>query len=372
MFCNSEVEGALQSCPYCSGPLEVKLERRWSVNRGLPSMWRYETMLPRPPRRLTLNEGFTPILRLKDVVIKNETRNPTRTYADRGSSLLASFAKREHYNVFFEPDAGLSLVTYLLRAGCSVSVYVELERVSIHELLAIAAQKVSVLFSKPPSKTEVLRYDNPLMLEGLKTLAYEIYEQVGLSKGIVVPGETGTLAIALARGFETLEELGLISYVPEIVVSALEGRSSVLGHVASRIRGIRICEVSSRDALQAMLELARAGLYVRLLSATAYLTAKRLGSDYLAVLTSSEYREPQRLRVRGDYTPLQRLVLRVLEERCGEWLTAYEVWKLIGGPWSLRGVYKALSSLERKGAVVTGYKALGLRKTRVYAIASST
>ncbi|WP_243674530.1 hypothetical protein [Vulcanisaeta distributa] len=55
---------------------------------------------------------------------------------------------------------------------------------------------------------------SPLFLDGVKTIAYELYEQVGEVEGVVLPMERGYLALAIYEGFRELREWGgsLVNY----------------------------------------------------------------------------------------------------------------------------------------------------------------
>ncbi len=52
-------------------------------------------------------------------------------------------------------------------------------------------------------------YGEPIFLDGVKTIAYELYEQVGEVEGVVLPMERGYLALAVYEGFRELREWGV-------------------------------------------------------------------------------------------------------------------------------------------------------------------
>src|SRR5262245_37097371 len=68
------------------------------IARGPANLWRYAPLLPvaNPQDAVSLGEGYTPLLRtprlgralgLKDVLVKDEGRNPSGTFKDRGASV---------------------------------------------------------------------------------------------------------------------------------------------------------------------------------------------------------------------------------------------------------------------------------------------
>ena len=60
------------------------------------SLWRYASVLPKIKERVTLGEGFTPLIPISEkIFVKNETVNPTGSFKDRGMSLAISMAKEQ-------------------------------------------------------------------------------------------------------------------------------------------------------------------------------------------------------------------------------------------------------------------------------------
>ncbi|WP_054850412.1 threonine synthase [Vulcanisaeta sp. JCM 14467] len=165
-------------CPRCGFPLITEPRNTLRIDRDKPSILRYASVLNYGPRVVSLGEGFTRIRRINGVMIKDESRNPTGSFMDRGSSVLISNVKGE-VKVLFEEDFTLSIATYANAAGINVRVYVDPDRVGAYpELLRLSIMNnVSVEFG---SKREVnVYYGEPLFLDGIKTIAYELYEQVG-------------------------------------------------------------------------------------------------------------------------------------------------------------------------------------------------
>ncbi|MEM2204496.1 MAG: pyridoxal-phosphate dependent enzyme [Sulfolobales archaeon] len=356
-------------CPSCGAPLEILINRRWSIARSTPSMWRYETMLPRSGGIVTLGEGLTPVRRVRGVLIKDETRNPTRSYVDRGSSVLASNICIDKAVISYSPDLSISLATYLARREIDLTVSVNGPVSSSNEIIEISRLGVRIVFG---DLNPNIYYEDPYMIEGFKTISYEIYEQLGHVKRVCIPAEEGVLAYSIARGFKTLEELGIAQESPEIVATTTSHRGVVgMRDVLLKIGGVRIERIDDQDIVEAIIELSSRGIYMRPISATSYAFSKRM-RNCVAVITGSEikripYMNPRRIYSGSRVTELQKRIVEVLS-RSNEGMTAYEVWKRIGGDSSLRGVYTSIEALVRRGMLTATLSLRGSRKIKLYRV----
>ena len=356
-------------CPHCGFPLIVEPRGALRIDRDKPSILRYASALNYGPRVVSLGEGFTRIRRVSGVLIKDESRNPTGSFMDRGSSVLISNIDSE-VRALFEEDFTLSIATYANAVGISVKVYVDPDRVGAYpELLRLSVMSnVSIEFS---GKREVnVYYGDPLFLDGVKTIAYELYEQVGEVEGVVLPMERGYLALAIYEGFRELREWGFISELPRLIL--VKHRTGKVGDIGSWLietANARVVDVGDEETIRSMIELARSGMYVKPVSAMAYAVASTLGRDYVAVITGTGVKEYRVGRELGGLTKLQEAVIGVLEG--SRPLTAYEVWERLGGAATIQGVYKALNSLVRRGLVAFNYEVRGNKKVRVYSLLSN-
>ena len=329
------------------------LNKEWKVEEKEASIWRYRGMLP-IDKGVSLGEGITPVRRVMGVQVKDETRNPTGSYADRGSTVLTSVLRPSEVNLIFERDLTLSISEYLRASGSRVRVSVDPEDVDLIELLYLANTGADITFDKiRPS----FSYHNPLMLEGFKTLAYELYEQLN-PKGVVLPAETGFLGYSVVRGFQELEELGLISS-PQVILAAHEEADHPMLDFVQGL-GARVVRVKARDALYTLLSLSKAGVVVKPVSAMAYHVSKSTG--YVAVLTATGMRKVPKLREKSSH--LQEKVIKSLSE--GE-KTAYQIWKELKGA-TLQGVYLALNRLVSERKVRVRHVMRGKRKVALYSL----
>ncbi|MCS7103096.1 MAG: pyridoxal-5'-phosphate-dependent protein subunit beta [Candidatus Korarchaeum sp.] len=342
--------------------MEIKLENlNWEIQESEPSIWRYRKLLPKARMILSLGEGLTELRRLGGILIKDETKNPTGSYIDRGSSVMVSCSDpSSKVELEFFPDVTVSLASYLLRSGSCVEVRVDPEGVDVGELLYLSQLDLKIKFGHRSARVS---YENPFMLEGFKTIAYEIYEFRGGIGGIVVPSESGVLAYGILKGFSELEEMGLMKLPPIYLAHHGLLRGSLVELLLSR--GAKLIEADPRDTIESLVKLARMGIYVKPVSAMAYAVASRLGDDVVALLTGAGLRRWRSLGSLGSLTNLQRRVFSVIRE--GREMTAYQIWREINEA-TLQGIYKALLKLSKMGLISSKREMYKKRMKRVYYI----
>jgi threonine synthase len=134
-------------CETCGKPLLVRyeldaldgsmLKDAWGRRHCDQGMWRFRELMPIGPDEdpVTLGEGATPLLPLSESVggldgikayVKDEGRNPTGSFKDRGLSAAVTRASHEGATAFVIPsagNAGVSLAAYASRAGLPARVY---------------------------------------------------------------------------------------------------------------------------------------------------------------------------------------------------------------------------------------------------------
>ncbi len=205
-------------------------DRRWGV-------WRSRELLPlrEPAARVDLGEGGTPLVRLRrlappgvELWLKQEAGNPTGSFKDRGLSLAINRALELRAPGVELPSAGnaaLAAAATAAAAGlpCRVAVPDDAPRTVIErcrdygaEVLRGGATLVAageLLAARPGGLWNIATLREPYRVEGKKTMAYEIAEQLGwrLPDWVVYPTGGGTGVIAMHRGFEELRRLGLLT-----------------------------------------------------------------------------------------------------------------------------------------------------------------
>jgi threonine synthase len=192
-------------------------------------MWRYAAVLP-GASPVTLGEGFTPLLLSREnpkLLIKNEGLNPGGSFEARGISLAVTMARGQGWRrlaIASTGSAAAALAAYAAAAGSQADIFMPRDapqadraacenhgaRVTLVE--GSIGDCVRLLGERRPAEgwLDLSAFQEPYGIEGKKTLAYEIAEQMGwsLPKAIVFPAGEGTGLIAMWKGFKEMEELG--------------------------------------------------------------------------------------------------------------------------------------------------------------------
>ncbi len=207
-------------------------------NRDL-SMWRYHELLPVADRKniTTLGEGMTPLLKsermggkvgLKNLMVKDEGRNPSGTFKSRGSSAGVSKAMELGIDAITIPtngNAGAAWATYTARAGMDAHIIMPYNgpSVSKREIVSAGANLYLVngtihdagdladQLTESYGIFNVATLKEPYRLEGKKTMGLEIMEQLNWEAPDVViyPTGGGVGLIGINKGIRELEEMGL-------------------------------------------------------------------------------------------------------------------------------------------------------------------
>ncbi len=242
-------------CTECKGLLEVfydynkiKQVGKSMFTRELSSIWKYAELLPlgKTSRVVSLGEGGTPLLRadntgrglgLRNLFLKLESHNPTGSFKDRPTSVAVSKAVEEGAETIViasSGNAGASAAAYAARAGLRCVVYVpkNTPENKIEQALSHGAQvnevsgpysnsfRAAAESSNMPCWVNVTStFYNPYTVEGDKTVAYEIWEQMGgnVPDWIAIPIGAGPLLVGTYKGFTELVALGLVSKLPRMV-----------------------------------------------------------------------------------------------------------------------------------------------------------
>ncbi len=353
VLCGERAEGLVSRCPRCGGPMSLDLgDVRWEVRREVPSMWRYEAMLPRFERRVSLGEGLTPFRRVGGTLLKLEGRNPTGSYADRASSVIASYVASAGApgwsRVKYYEDFAYSFARYVGGISGVEVVIDDPTKIDPQEVVALVDAGAKVSFGPSVGAVD---YANPLSIEGLKTIAFEIAEFHPRADAVLVPAETGLLALSVWKG---LREADLNAEVVAVTLRGSEGPSALEG-----LRDLSVREEDPEEAVRGLVALARFGIRAKVLSAAAFALAEEVGGA-VAIISAAQRRFPSRGRADSG---IRSEVMRALGE-LGE-ATAYDLWGRLRR-FTLRGIYKAVESLEAEGVLCARYRMRGNRRIKVY------
>ncbi len=203
-------------------------------------MWRYSEMLPviKKDNIITLGEGMTPLFALNkladrfgfsNLLVKDESFNPTGSFKARGLSLAVSKAKEfgiTHGIIPTAGNAGGALAAYCAKADIKCTVVMprhtpeifkqecELygaELILIDGLINDCAKKITEI-NRGKLYFDFSTLKEPYRLEGKKTMGYEIAEQLNwqLPDVIIYPAGGGTGLIGIWKAFKEMISMGWI------------------------------------------------------------------------------------------------------------------------------------------------------------------
>lgn len=258
-LCGAEFPyGEMLTCPYCGekGILDIVYDyahistyfsKQSLENNRDNSMWRYSPLMPLAPRDFSsfLRVGWSPLyksnrlgdtLGLKALYIKDDGINPTASLKDRASGVAVAKAMELGYDTIAcssTGNAASSCAGNAARMGLKTVIFVP-ERApegKLAQLLLFGARVVSVKGDYRAtfelSRAAIDKYGwynrnagiNPVMVEGKKTVALEIAEQLSwnVTDWVAVSVGDGCTIGGVYRGFYDLYELGFIDRIPKIL-----------------------------------------------------------------------------------------------------------------------------------------------------------
>jgi threonine synthase len=253
--CQHEVPfGTLGRCPICGGilqpeyPEEVIRQLRWiEPGRGLD---RYRALLPVTVPIPSLGEGDTPLipskrigaaLGLKHLYFKNEGLNPSGAFKDRAGALVAALALDAGAQGILSASSGnasSAIAAYCAAAGLKCVILMEPGNppAKLRQTLATGAQVVLVegVFAHGPQALAdflgaaaaqanfylgfVWAPVNPYILEGIKTIAYEVAARLpGAPDVVITPVGGGDMFAAQWRGYNELLQANVTEGLPRMI-----------------------------------------------------------------------------------------------------------------------------------------------------------
>jgi len=219
---------------------------------------RYGELLPPGTGSLALSEGATPLLRAErlarqlgvhSILVKDESRNPTWSFKDRAASVASLRARQEGCRGLVVSSTG--------NAAAATSAYAAAMDLPVMVLFAQGVDEVlsrfvrsfggNIVVTRTKSERWVFMrrcveefgfYPNsnfadppvgndPFALDGYKTIAFEVWDQLGgrAPTGIVTPVGYGDSLFAMYKAFDELKTLGS-SEIPRLVAGEMYGSIS--------------------------------------------------------------------------------------------------------------------------------------------------
>lgn len=289
--CSREVvPGTLGLCPACGGILrpdypDEAIALLAHIPPG-PGIDRYRATLPVSTPIPFLGEGDTPLigsrrigpsLGLSHLYFKNEGRNPSGAFKDRAAALVAALAVEAGARGVVTASSGnaaSAISAYCAAAGLRCLILLEPGNppAKLRQALATGAQVLPVegVFARGPGALRELMLAvatrlgfylgfiwapvNPYILEGIKTISYEIAARLpGAPDAVVCPAGGGDMFVAQWRGYRELKRAGVVERLPRMIAvqstsapPLLEAfragaqRVSTLPYAGSKVSGINV------------------------------------------------------------------------------------------------------------------------------------
>lgn len=229
-------------------------------------IWRYRDLLPQvsEQNQITMGEGNTPLVKsqkiardlgVPELFFKLESTNPTGSYKDRIAAMGVSWALEHGKPACIgtsSGNAGASIAAYAARAGLTYHL-LTIEHIVESKLTQIKAFGANIVRIKGFGESKrigdrvfdfiqthaakknwevmitAFKY-NPVAMEAVKTIAYEIYRGLGnaLPDAVFVPVGGGGLFIGIWRGFTDIRTLRIETKAPQVVAVQSEGCANIV------------------------------------------------------------------------------------------------------------------------------------------------
>jgi threonine synthase len=324
----------------CGSVLDIRMEARFSrdkIKKRKPTLWRYREALAVRHNAgiISFDEGFTPLILMRfqgfRVGVKLEFLFPTGSFKDRGATVLVSKINELGIKEVVgdsSGNAGAAIAAYCAAAhiGCNIYVPESISAAKLTQMRTYGAKLVRVPGSREEAAQAALKiaqktyyashYWNPFFLQGTKTYAFEVWEQLGweVPVNLILPVGHGTLLLGAYLGFWDLRAAGMIEKVPKIFAVQSESCSPLyqafhqnldflpqITGPESLAEGIHICKplrwkqlieavrvtggtfltVSEEEIISSVKEAGRRGFFVEPTSATVVAALEKLTQQNL-------------------------------------------------------------------------------------------
>jgi threonine synthase len=255
--CKKEYESTFKYiCDECFGPLDVKYDfspvSKNTFEGREHTYWRYFEMLPIQQKSniVSINAGMTPLVRaeklgkalgLGNLYIKNDSVNPTFSFKDRPAGVAVSKAKEFGLSAVGCASTGnlaSATAAHAAKGGfpCYVFAPSDIEHAKIAQALAYGSKFIAVDGTYDDANRIAAQIGDSkgigivninmrsYYVEGSKTLAYEVAEQLGwtVPDQLIVPVGSGAMLNAICKGFEELQSVSLLSGVSNMHMIAAQ------------------------------------------------------------------------------------------------------------------------------------------------------
>lgn len=440
------------SCPRCRGTLTItydysKIRLKEVINHKVRTLWRYKEVLPpiNDDYIVSLGEGGTYLSianNLTDkfgykskIYLKDETTNPTGSFLDRGVSVAISHALYRGYRgvtTVSTGNLGASISAYSAKSLLESVIFLpnDIDMGKLYQTM-IFGGNIKVVSELSKGYEAVMKLfdkgyypilpNNPYFLDGLKTIGYEICEDLNWDPpdAVIVPMGHGGAIFAIWKSFKEMKYLGLINKLPKMIGVQIKGTSPIVDHIlgeeqegeaayvsdisiknplnleaaalAIRESGGIALRVEYDEVMRAIDAVAKyEGIYIEAAAGATIAALKHIrkyfteGEKIVCILTGLGLKDPYATR---ELTRNIRLKLGIYEEieprKIGKtkmlileaikkgYNYGYSIWKFLGSVGinlRLPTIYQHLSELERMGLIkVSVTKGVG-RPSTIYSL----
>jgi len=259
----------LYTCPDCGdlkGTIDIFYDYddiRENITRSVLRQWpvdtifKYSTLLPLNTIKPTLNlkVGMTPLYQFPDLAeksgieglyIKDDSHNPSLSLKDRASAVALTKAQELNYNTVATASTGnaaasMACIGAHLNMDRIIFIPESIPRAKLVQLHIYGSKIIMVKGNYDQAfelcreiSTKRLWYNrstaiNPFNLEGKKTVAFEICEQLDFEVPdvVFVPVGDGCIISAVWKGFSDFYKVGLIDRLPRLIACQAEGSAAI-------------------------------------------------------------------------------------------------------------------------------------------------
>ncbi|MDV0446520.1 Threonine synthase [Methanosarcinaceae archaeon Ag5] len=259
----------IYTCTKCNGLLDViydynEIKKNMDMNKlktEAPSVWKYKDLLPVGIEPVSIREGGTPLYKcdrlakkigVKELYVKHEGMNPTGSFKDRGMTVGVSKAIELGMKTVACASTGntsAALAIYGAKAGIPSVVLLPAGKVALGKIGQALMHGAKVIMIKGnfddalllvrelcnQEPIYLLNSINPYRLEGQKTIAFEIADQLGFKvpDRVVLPvGNAGNIT-AINKGFKEFVTLGITDRRPKMTGIQTEGACPIVKAIKS-------------------------------------------------------------------------------------------------------------------------------------------
>jgi threonine synthase len=242
---------------------------RKQIETGVRSLWRYAAALPLAfSDPVTLGEGCTPLVRSNwhgaSALFKLEWFAPSGSFKDRGASVMVSLLREQGINRILEDSSGnggAAIACYAAAAGIRAKILVPAytQPAKTIQMRAYGAEVELVPGTRQNTAEEALRQAKQIFyashnwqaffLQGTKTLAYELWEDLGFRApdNVIIPTGAGSNVLGCDIGFGELLRHGEIEHLPKLFAVQPENCAPI--HASLAAGGDQLVPVEAKPTI---------------------------------------------------------------------------------------------------------------------------